>query len=71
MGIVNNIYKTKPLHFISQGKQCNKKMVYPYIAIISCIRSSELNILNSKPLLIEVYIDYTAFIINYNYPVVL
>ena len=46
-------------------------MVHPYIVIISCVKSSKLDIFNSKPLLTEAYISYAASIINYNYSIVL
>lgn len=71
MDMVNDMYKTKPSHFISQGKQCMEKTVHPYAAMISCVRSSMLNILDSKPLLIEAHIDRTASIIDHNYPAAL
>ena len=71
MDMVNDMYKTKPSHFISQGKQCREKMVHPYAAMISCVRSSMLDILDIKPLLTETHIDHTASTIDHNYPAVL
>ena len=69
MDMANDTYKTKPSHFISQGKQGREKTVHPYAAMISCVRSSKLDILDSKPLT-EAHIDHTASIIDHNYPAV-
>jgi hypothetical protein len=70
MDMANDMYKTKPSHFISHGKQCREKIVHPYAAMISCVRSSMLDILDSKPLT-EAHIDHTASTIDHNYPAVL